>query len=140
MNKNVKAKWVEALRSGRYVQGNHALHRVSTPDEVWEPVGYCCLGVLCDLAAQEGIVEEREIEERDGEDRVSRFVSVEDDNDQSAVFMPDAVQRWAGIDSINGKMDDSFIHNGIEYFSLSIMNDSGQADFNVIADAIEDRF
>ncbi len=40
----VKQKWVEALRSGRYKQGRRKL-RVG--DE------YCCLGVLCDIAGTE---------------------------------------------------------------------------------------
>jgi len=40
MNAEFKAKWVEALRSGRYLQGHQRLRRGDT---------YCCLGVLCDL-------------------------------------------------------------------------------------------
>lgn len=38
MNQAVKAKWLKALRGGRYKQGNGAL----TAGE-----GYCCLGVVC---------------------------------------------------------------------------------------------
>lgn len=41
MNADVKAKWVEALRSGRYKQGFEKLR--SAGDE------FCCLGVLCDI-------------------------------------------------------------------------------------------
>ena len=37
--------WVEALRSGKYKQGTHALR--SSDDR------YCCLGVLCDIAGVE---------------------------------------------------------------------------------------
>lgn len=40
MNKEIKAKWVEALRSGKYKQGKSRL-RTRT--------GYCCLGVLCSV-------------------------------------------------------------------------------------------
>lgn len=36
--------WIKALRSGKYKQGHKAL---STADN------YCCLGVLCDVAAPE---------------------------------------------------------------------------------------
>lgn len=39
MNPELKAKWVEALRSGQYQQGSY--HLRSEKDE------YCCLGVLC---------------------------------------------------------------------------------------------
>ena len=41
MNKEVKEKWLEALRSGEYKQGRGALR--NKDDE------YCCLGVLCDV-------------------------------------------------------------------------------------------
>ena len=41
MNPTVKAKWIAALRSGEYQQGQYALR---TPDNK-----FCCLGVLCDV-------------------------------------------------------------------------------------------
>ena len=41
MNPELKQKWLEALRSGRYKQG--ILQLRSSDDR------YCCLGVLCDL-------------------------------------------------------------------------------------------
>lgn len=37
---DVKRKWVKALRSGKYKQGNYTLH--NTQEE------YCCLGVFCE--------------------------------------------------------------------------------------------
>jgi hypothetical protein len=40
MNAELKQKWVEALRSGKYPQGINYLRT----DQ-----GYCCLGVLCDV-------------------------------------------------------------------------------------------
>ena len=44
MNPEVKAKWVAALRSGEYKQVEGALKK---------GIGFCCLGVLCDLYAKE---------------------------------------------------------------------------------------
>ena len=41
-------KWVEALRSGNYPQTQGKLYR-SDDGDVFTSVGYCCLGVLCDL-------------------------------------------------------------------------------------------
>jgi hypothetical protein len=41
MNKELKAKWVEALRSGKYKQGKGMLRN--------EKGQFCCLGVLCDI-------------------------------------------------------------------------------------------
>lgn len=41
MNPEIKAKWLTALRSGKYEQTTKMLHRTGN--------GYCCLGVLCDV-------------------------------------------------------------------------------------------
>lgn len=40
MQPKLKQKWIEALRSGKYVQTHSHLNN---------PDGYCCLGVLCDI-------------------------------------------------------------------------------------------
>lgn len=42
MKKAMKAKWIEALRSGKYKQGNGALKKKCD--------GYCCLGVLAAIS------------------------------------------------------------------------------------------
>lgn len=44
MNAELKTKWLEALRSGKYEQGKHYLK---------EGGKYCCLGVLCEVAGLE---------------------------------------------------------------------------------------
>ena len=41
MDKELKAKWVKALRSGEYAQGTGQLR---------DGDSYCCLGVLCEIA------------------------------------------------------------------------------------------
>jgi hypothetical protein len=40
MNKELKDRWIAALRSGDYPQ---------TQNELCNSAGYCCLGVLCDI-------------------------------------------------------------------------------------------
>ena len=45
MNQEIKEKWVEALRSGKYKQGRSRLKDNENH--------YCCLGVLCDIRAKE---------------------------------------------------------------------------------------
>jgi hypothetical protein len=45
MDEKVKAKWLEALRSGKYKQGRQGLRKVDS---------FCCLGVLCDLLNPNG--------------------------------------------------------------------------------------
>lgn len=46
MNKEIKQKWLEALRSGRYEQGTGRLRSNHGK--------YCCLGVLEDVVQPEG--------------------------------------------------------------------------------------
>jgi hypothetical protein len=41
MKADIKRRWIEALRSGKYEQTTRVLHRAND--------GFCCLGVLCDL-------------------------------------------------------------------------------------------
>lgn len=38
--------WVNALRSGKYLQGQRRLRQETPVEDVFE---YCCLGVMCDL-------------------------------------------------------------------------------------------
>src|SRR5690242_16385148 len=45
MNQDIKKKWVDALKSGEYTQGQFVLRSFEDT--------YCCLGVLCDLYAKE---------------------------------------------------------------------------------------
>lgn len=46
MKAELKAKWVEALRSGKYEQGHSALRNHDNK--------FCCLGVLCDVVRPDG--------------------------------------------------------------------------------------
>lgn len=45
MDAEIKAKWVEALRSEKYVQGRGCLRDLEQ--------NFCCLGVLCDIVSPE---------------------------------------------------------------------------------------
>jgi hypothetical protein len=51
MDPELKQKWVAALRSGEYKQGREALKKIKEEEDTC----YCCLGVLCDILAKEGI-------------------------------------------------------------------------------------
>ena len=60
MNKRLKKRWLEALRSGKYKQSRgqfkvteeeHARQVANYFDKKSAaPVGYCCLGVLCEIS------------------------------------------------------------------------------------------
>lgn len=45
MNAELKQKWLDALRSGRYSQGKEVLKKVSYVGHAQ----HCCLGVLCEV-------------------------------------------------------------------------------------------
>lgn len=46
MTPELKARWIEALESGKYRKGTGQLRSITS--------SYCCLGVLCDLLDPEG--------------------------------------------------------------------------------------
>jgi hypothetical protein len=117
MNPVVKAKWLEALRSGEYKQATGVL-RTSAD-------GYCCLGVLSQLASDEGVVPQPSIL-----NGTYRWTS-EAGNSGNMYLIPE-VMEWAGLESASGELrTEGYTMN------LSRMNDSGEHDFSSIADAIE---
>jgi hypothetical protein len=50
MDPEAKRLWVEALRSGEYAQGRNYLAEMWAGN--WR---YCCLGVLCEVATEQGV-------------------------------------------------------------------------------------
>ena len=75
------------LRSGEY---NQTRNHLRTED------GYCCLGVLCELAVAEGIIPSPRQSER-----VYYYL------DESEI-LPKPVADWAGLTTMNGDMDVRF--------------------------------
>lgn len=118
MNPEIKKRWVAALRSGKYVQGKGRLKQRRDH----EKSKYCCLGVLAEIAVQDGVIDPPRKRE-DG--------SYEYDGD--AHTLGTKVQEWAGLCDANpimcgvGKAD---------YASLARLNDDGMS-FTEIADVIE---
>jgi hypothetical protein len=88
MKPEVKTAWVEALRSGEYNQGQELL--------VEPGVGYCCLGVLCDLAVKSGEIEgltfENGIIRDTANETLSGWIP------SSGTGLIKAVAEWAGLD------------------------------------------
>jgi hypothetical protein len=64
MNPELKAKWLESLRSGKYAQGTNQLR---CNDE------FCCLGVLCDIVDPNAWDESEEWVYGTGEDQESEI-------------------------------------------------------------------
>ena len=131
MNSQVKEKWIDALRSGKYEQGSEKLRSVT---------GYCCLGVLCDLYSQE-------------QDTEWEFRGITETNlqpqdywyfDGESEFLPDSVREWAGMAVKNPQVrvditedeceDDWFYHD-----EIANLNDSGYT-FEELSKLIQEQF
>jgi hypothetical protein len=113
MNQEIKAKWVAALRSGEYKQGQKYLNGAG---------GFCCLGVLCDLAVKEGLAEWKVCESW-GYLSVQGYTAV----------LPMSIAKWAGL-----PMLDLGPEIGPSGASLAHLNDGGFS-FTQIASLIEEK-
>jgi hypothetical protein len=129
MRKAVRDAWVAALRSGEYQQTIGALSRKNADDTR----GYCCLGVLCEVARKDGlgieIVEDHDTRLYDG-------VSGE---------LPDSVAEWAELtygvyqldqNPILGDHDAAEWNDGYDYDEET--GEESRASFAEIADLIEE--
>jgi hypothetical protein len=110
MNKEYKEKWIKALRSGEYQQAQSCLAK--------DDKTMCCLGVLGDLAVNDG--KARWIIDEDGDYLWRRKHSPRSDFE---ILPKHAAEELFGI-------------NMVEQNRLARMNDHGKS-FSVIADYIE---
>jgi hypothetical protein len=128
MDPELKKEWVEALRSGRYKQGKNTLR---TKDDE-----YCCLGVLCDIAAQKGLGSWHD-------EPGGWYFQVSSDGSQGIALPPTGVARWA-FQPVDPE-DEAFpIDNPVVPVegtalrsSLAELNDEEDYTFSKIADVVE---
>jgi hypothetical protein len=113
MNKEIKEKWIAALRSGNYKQGIRRLRTIN--DE------YCCLGVLCDIMEIPATISNRDFDSCYGYDGE---VSV----------LPKSITLKTGVDT-HGR----FRNDDDKEELLTKLNDEGK-NFKEIADVIERYF
>ena len=116
MKKEIAEKWVAALRSGEYKQ-----HRGGLANR--KRTKHCCLGVLCETAIKEGV--EMLVEVRSEMPNDMYF-------EDATGALPYSVQKWAGMKSSHGLLNDSL--------ALTSINDELRKDFGFIADTIELRW
>lgn len=127
MDERVKKLWVEALRSGKYTQGQGFLRQLvdGKPRD-------CCLGVLCDLFAIENPADGKWVDpEHPG--LASLFQTP---TDSSASELPIEVQEWAGLDNSNPDLGESTAaqwNDGEE-----LLEGDRQATFTDIARMVEE--
>lgn len=132
MNPKIKAAWAAALRSDEYTQGSGLLAR----RKVGGSWCHCSLGVLCELAAQAGVVVGVEVP-------VLNCGPYRHHPELSPVFkklyqgrateLPRVVVEWAGLrsDTVLVSLGDG------RCSTISRLNDVFYYSFAQIADALE---
>lgn len=123
-NKEVIEKWVAALESGDYPQARGALNIKHYDGNH----SYCCLGVLCELAVDEGVIKPA--------DRFGSYAYTEDGVEyMEGGVLPLPVRKWAGLRYCN---PDVAVND--ERRALADLNDSEMLTFPVIADILRSNF
>lgn len=118
MKKDIKKRWLKALRSGEFKQGSGTLR--TTNDE------FCCLGVLCELAVEDGVVESIP-------SHVHNYLY---GKGMHTAYPPAEVLEWAGLNVSDPAVPVPTKDNA--YRTLASLNDSG-ASFKEVAAVISSR-
>ena len=123
MNSQIKQKWVDALRSGKYTQAQSKLYSGD---------GFCCLGVLCDIYAKE-VGDIAWVKK----DPSKTWIDVDKwdywyFDDQSEV-LPDCVCKWAELDE-----NDPDVYKNCVLTTLASLNDKG-VTFEDLSEVIEEQ-
>lgn len=131
--RNIK-RWIDALRSGDYNQGQGQLHLEEDEYGDKAPESYCCLGVLCKV---KGV---------DPDDRIERVVDgVRVEVTDGSMIHAGLLNEWTGLEvdsypfvsegraTITGNSDDGSLTS-----HLAMINDDGKS-FKQIANTIERR-
>ena len=108
--KEIIKLWTDALRGGRYTQGKGSLNHKGR---------FCCLGVLCDVAIENGARAEWKSE---------ICCNIDNPEDDGICYLPKVIMEWAGLKTQNCDIP--------QLSSLITMNDTG-SNFEVIAQMIE---
>lgn len=130
MNPEIKARWVAALRSGEYEQGKNFLNRDGK---------FCCLGVLSEIAVQDGVIDPPEEVGLASGDLLEGLAY-----DGCRGHLSQEVSKWAGFPSEYDNWNQEEIYDSIprvlvdgEPCPLSYLNDHGK-NFSELADLIEE--
>ena len=121
MNRDKVQLWVDALRSGKYVQGTGGLAIQPDPRE---PAQFCCLGVACEVAIEDGL-NLRKVHK-------TGPLYFEYGEGGMGGFLPAEVKAWIGADG-----DSPCVNYGDDMEPLTMLNDVVGLGFNEIADLIE---
>lgn len=115
MKEDIAQRWVDALRSGKYSQAKGSLQKIG---------GFCCLGVLCEIAVEDGIIPAPVVDK-------GEVAYGGDDELKDTDLPPQSVEDWSGLD-----VRKTYVVNGLDE-TLYGLNDDRGFTFNQIADVIE---
>jgi hypothetical protein len=131
MNPEIKAAWAAWLRENTGKQVIGSLRRIGLAEDGSDDK-FCCLGGLCELAVQAGVLGRRR---EDSDLRYEYFDPENPSYDFSPSALPLAVQRWAGL-----KLQDPWVQlAGGTVTSLINVNDGIKLPFTAIAQIIEEQ-
>jgi len=128
VNPELKAKWVKALRSGRYRQTDGTLRVKPGPsldgdNKEYKTYGYCCLGVLCTVS------------------RLGKWIGDHEDtysiNHGNVKFQGDLLIYSGKRDPKDTAAQELFGLGAKDISILTTMNDVNKASFKEIADYVE---
>ncbi len=121
--REVIREWVRRLRSGDYLQGRSVLEKIREDGRS----EFCCLGVLCRIAVEEGLISSKVL-------KVSPFnavpiveYGVTETLEGNSKLPTVGVQEWSGV-------------NYLKCCKYAHMNDSEHKTFNEIANEVERDF
>lgn len=123
MNPEIKAEWVKRLKSRKYKKGTSVLYNADTNK-------YCCLGVLCEMAVDAGVVKKTIRKKPVGVNEC--LVGYYEGGGGGE--LPVKVRKWAGLKNASPTV----IYQG-EETSLIHINDNTTNTFGQIANIIEKR-
>lgn len=121
MKREIARRWAEALTSGKYEQTKGKLQRIE-PSEKGEPVGFCCLGVLCELAVADEVIPPAVHSSLLG---TAGYGASGTDG-----VLPDEVQEWAGVEVNDPSLEP-------DHAPASHLNDTVGKTFEELAEAIK---
>lgn len=140
MNPDIRARWTAWLRANADKQTTGRLNRTTTTSAKNYPIGFCCLGGLCELAVADGIIEARLKVENQFSDygllmEYGKGSMVNNSWDWSDTSLPKAVYEWAGLTDPDPAVD---ISDGERVTTtLTGLNDDYRYTFDQIADIID---
>jgi hypothetical protein len=126
MKKDIAKKWVKALRSGKYKQGQSWLKQYDKKGQE----RHCCLGVLCELYNDEMKKKHKKsLNSKIVDGCEAQRISF----NKQEQGLPSVVKKWAGMKDSLGY----FVNTNREFSEcLADMNDIG-VKFKTIANTIE---